>query len=85
MVNDILAEYFDIFIVIYLDDILIYSKTLEKYIRYIKTILDKLRPSKLLLGKEKYKFHKHEVDFLDFIVKRNGIKMDPEKIQKVQE
>ena len=84
IVNNILAEYLDIFAVIYLDDIFIYSKTLEKHIRYIKTILDKLRPSKLLLGKEKCEFHKHKVDFLGFIVGRNGIKIDPEKTQKVQ-
>ena len=85
IVNNILAKYFDIFAVIYLDDIFIYSKILEKYIRYIKTVFDKLRSSKLLLGKKKYEFHKHEVDFLGFIVEKNGIKMDLEKMQKIQE
>ena len=48
-------------------------------------ILDKFRPNKLLLGKKKYEFHKYKVDFLDFIVGKNGIKIDPEKIQRIQE
>ena len=84
MINNILAEYFDIFAVVYFNDIFIYSKILEKYIRYIKTVFDKLRPSKLLLGEEKCEFYKHEVDFLGFIVGKNGIKINPEKIQKIQ-
>ena len=71
MVNNTLAEYFDVFAVVYLDDILIYSKTLEKYIRHIKTILDKLRPSKKLdhkkigpffIKKQKGKLN-YELDF----------------------
>ena len=85
MINNILAEYFDIFTVVYLDDIFIYLKTLGEYIRYIKTVFNKLRPSKLLLEKKKCEFHKHEVDFLGFIVGKNRIKIDLEKIQKIQE
>ena len=84
MINDILAEYFDIFTVVYFDNIFIYSKILEEYIRYIKIVLNKFRSSKLLLGKEKCEFYKHKIDFLDFIVGKNGIKMDPEKTQKVR-
>ena len=85
MVNNILIKYLNIFAVAYFNDIFIYSKTLKKYIKYIKTVLDKFRPSKLLLGKKKYKFHKYEVNFLGFIVGKNGIKINPEKIQKIQE
>ena len=43
-------------------------------------VLDKLRPSKLLLEKKKYKFYKYKIEFLGFIVGRSGIKINPEKI-----
>ena len=79
-----MIKYLDIFAVIYFDDIFIYFKTLKKHIRYIKIIFNKLRPNKLLLGKKKYEFHKYKIDFLGFIVRKNGIKIDPEKTQKIQ-
>ena len=75
-----MIKYFDIFTVVYFDDIFIYSKILKEYIRYIKTVFNKFRSSKLLLEKEKYKFYKYKIDFLGFIVGRNGIKIDSEKI-----
>ena len=75
-----MIKYLDIFAVVYFDNIFIYSKILKEYIRYIKTVLDKFRPNKLLLGKKKYEFYKYKVDFLGFIVGKNGIKINPEKI-----
>ena len=80
-----MVKYFNIFVIVYFDNIFIYSKTLEKYIQYIKIIFDKFRPSKLLLEKEKYEFHKYKTDFLGFIIEKNKIKIDPEKTQKIQE
>ena len=51
--------------------------------KYIKIIFGKLASRKLIIKREKCDFYKHEVDFLGFVVGREGIKMDPTKIEKV--
>ena len=83
LMNDTLAEYLDVFVVAYLDDILIYSKTLKEHKQHVEAVLDKLLARKLLLNPEKCEFHKHQVDFLGFRVGRQGIQMDPGKISEV--
>ena len=76
MINDVLREYLDVFVIAYLDDILVYSKTLEEYRLYISRILEYLGIRDLRLKPEKYKFYIKEVNFLEFIVGRNGIRID---------
>jgi hypothetical protein len=85
MINEQLHEYLDIFIVAYLDDILVYSETLEEYVQYVKKVLDKLRTAGLLLKPEKCNFHKDEVTFLGYIVGKDGIRIDLSKIKVVLE
>ena len=77
-------EYLDIFILIYLNNILVYIKgILKEYIECIKKVLIKLLEYRLLLKLEKYKFYKIEVKFLGFIILREGIRPDPEKIRVI--
>ena len=80
MINDVLREYLDVFVVAYLDDILVYSKILEEYRLYISKVLECLEVRDLRLKLEKYKFYIEEVDFLGFIIGRNGIRIDPTKL-----
>jgi HD-GYP domain-containing protein (c-di-GMP phosphodiesterase class II) len=75
----------DIFVIIYLDDILIFLKTEEEYKKYIKKILKKLIDENLRIKTEKTEFHAKEVDFLGFIIGREGVKMDKKKIQAILE
>ena len=72
----------DIFIIIYFNDIFIYSKIFEEYVKYIKIILGKLALRKLIV-KKKCDFYKYKVDFLGFIIEREGIKIDSTKIEKI--
>ena len=81
--NDALYKYLDIFAIVYLDDILVYSKDKDKYIRYIKLILEKIRKYNLLLKPEKYKFHKEQVEFLGYIIRLYSIKIDQVKVTAV--
>ena len=83
LVNNTLAKYLDVFIIIYLDNILIYLKIFEKYVKYIKIILGKLVPRKLIVKGKKYDFYKYKVDFLGFIIKREEIKINSIKIEKI--
>ena len=85
MINDALREYLDVFVVAYLDDILVYSRILEEYQLYVSKVLEYLGVRDLRLKPEKYKFYKEEVDFLGFIIGRNGIRIDPAKLWAVKE
>ena len=83
LVNDVLREYLDVFCVAYLDDILIYSKTLEEHIEQVRKVLRALQQKSLLVKLEKCEFHKQSVRFLGYILTINGIKMDPKKVEAV--
>jgi hypothetical protein len=69
----------DVFVIIYLDDILIFSKTEEEHKEYVRKILKKLIDENLRIKTEKTEFHAKEVDFLGFIIGREGVKMDKKK------
>jgi hypothetical protein len=79
MMNDIFREYLNHFIVIYLDDILIYSKNEEEHEYHVRLILEKLQEQRLYAKQEKCLFHQSMVEFLDYIFSDNGISMDEKK------
>jgi Reverse transcriptase (RNA-dependent DNA polymerase)/RNase H-like domain found in reverse transcriptase/Integrase zinc binding domain/Chromo (CHRromatin Organisation MOdifier) domain len=85
-INHILTPYLDKDegVVVYLDDVLIYTKTLEKHKKIVKAILDIFEQNELYVDIEKSQFHRHEVAFLGHIIGTNGIKMDPSKIEAVK-
>jgi hypothetical protein len=83
LMNDTLHEYLDVFTVVYLDDILVYSKSREEHVRHVKLVLEKLKKNNLLLKPEKCDFHKQEVEFLGHLVGVDGVRMDPRKIDAV--
>jgi hypothetical protein len=86
VINKALHEYLDIFVTAYLDDVLVYSRgTLEEHIEHVKKVLRKLKECKLYLQPGKCEFHTKETDFLGFIISTEGVKMDPKKVQTVQE
>ena len=85
MINDALREHLDIFVIAYLDDILVYSKTLELHVDHVEIVLTCLAKRDLKLKPEKCEFHREEVDFLGFVVGRNGIRIDPAKLQAVKD
>ena len=85
MINDALREYLDIFVIIYLNDILIYSKTLKKHVKLVQKILTCLMKRNLRLKSKKCEFHKKEIDFLKFIVKKHSIKINSTKLKIVQD
>ena len=83
LINDALLGYLDIFCVAYLDDVLIFSKTYEEHVKHVKRVLQALKDHSLSVKIEKCEFHKTEVKFLGHIISREGIRMDPEKIEAV--
>lgn len=84
-VNDILREYLDVFIVVYLDDILIFSDNQEDHDEHVKLVLAKLKEHQLALKLEKCSFDQTTVSFLGFIISVDGISMDPSKVAAIKE
>jgi hypothetical protein len=85
LMNHILHPYLDKVVVAYLDDILIYSKTLEEHEEHVRTILAELRKHELYAKESKCEFFKRSVTFLGFIVTDQGIKVDPRKVAAAKE
>ena len=83
MINNTLYKYLDLTCIVYLNNILIYSKDKKSYIKYIKQVLDVLRSRDLKLKLEKYKFFKKEVKFLGYIVTTTKLKIDSKKVEAV--
>jgi hypothetical protein len=70
-------------IVIYLDNILIHSKTLVENIATTHKVLEILRENHLFLKPEKCLFHKTEIPYLGLIICEDSIKMDPKKVERI--
>ena len=86
LINDILREYLDDFVIAYLDDIMIYTKgILEEHQDHVRKVLHKLQEKDMRLKREKCEFHKQEVEFLGMIISGKEVKMDPEKLKAIQE
>ena len=83
--NSIFTSELDIFLVIYLDDLLIFSKSQESHIEHVKTVLQKLRENHLFLKPEKCSFHSDRIEFLGYEISPDGLKMSPSKISSIRE
>jgi len=85
LVNNVLRDCLDVYVVAYLDDILIYSQTLGEHEKHVADVLQRLLDHDLQVKPKKCEFHKEEVEFLGHIVGRNGIRMSDTKIKTVIE
>lgn len=85
MINQVLREYLDIFVVAYLDDILIYSPTLELHKEHVRKVLQKLQDAKLLVEPAKSFWHVQEVDYLGYTIAPGQIKMQKDKVKAILE
>ena len=83
-INDCLREYLDIFCTAYLDDILVYSNSLEEHILHVQKVLDALQRNKVFLKPEKCEFHTQSTTYLGLVIEPTGIKMDQKKLEAVK-
>ena len=81
--NSVLAEYIDDFVIVFIDDILIYSHDEAQHTQHVKLVLNKLREAQLHANMAKCCFYQHSIEFLGHIVSGDGITMDPKKVQAV--
>ena len=84
-INKILAEKLDIFVIVYLDDILIYTEDPgQPYVDAVCWVLEQFRKHGLFANLKKCRFHQEEVRLLGFVVSSQGIRMEEERIEEVK-
>ena len=85
-VNKILAEKLDVFVIVYLDDILIYTEDPgQPHVDAVRWVLDQLRKYSLFANLKKCRFYQDEIYFLGYVVSSKGIGMEAERIEVVKE
>lgn len=85
LINDVLRDMLNRFVFVYLDDILIFSRTPQEHIQHVKLVLQRLLENRLFVKAEKCEFHVPSVRFLGFVVEKGQSKTDPAKIRAVVE
>ena len=83
LMNRVFQPYLDQFVVVFIDDILMYSKDRESHDTHIRVVLETLRKEQLYAKLSQFKFWLTEVSFLGHIVSEEGIQVDPKKIEVV--
>ncbi|XP_041434034.1 uncharacterized protein LOC121398794 [Xenopus laevis] len=85
LVNDIFRDLLGWFVVVYLDDILIFSSNLFSHRAHVREVLSRLRQNHLYAKLEKCLFEVSAVPFLGYIISQTGLEMEPTKVQAIQQ
>ncbi|GKF09832.1 putative reverse transcriptase domain-containing protein [Tanacetum coccineum] len=84
LMNRVCRPYPDKFVIVFIDDILIYSKTQEEHVEHLRLLLELLKKEKLYAKFSKCEFWLREVQFLGHVINGNGIYVDPSKIEAIK-
>jgi hypothetical protein len=84
LMNDIFREYLDKFVVVYLDDILIYSRTKEEHLEHVRLILQTLRKHQLYAKAKKCELFRKKVEYTGHFITEEGIMVDPRKVDAIK-
>lgn len=84
LMTEVLRPFLGEFIVVYLDDILVYSGSLELHLTYLRMLFEVLRKQKLYGNLEKCAFLMKEMSFLGFVIGKEGIRADPAKVEAIK-
>ena len=83
LINDVLRDMLNKFVFVYLDDILIFSRSKQEHVHHVQTVLQRLLENSLFVKAEKCVFHAPSVSFLGYIIGRDRMEMDPAKVSAV--
>ena len=85
LMNSVMMPFLDQFVVVYLDDILVYSKSKEEHLAHLRAVFDKLREEKLYAKESKCEFARGSIEYLGHIISAEGVRMDPAKLSTLSE
>ena len=80
VMNDVFRSFIDDFVIVYLDDILVFSKTWEEHVVHVKKKLDVLRKEKLYVKMSKCEFARTSLVYLGHIIGGDHLRVDPTKV-----
>jgi hypothetical protein len=83
LMNKVFIEYLDKFVVVFIDDILVYSKTEEEHEEHLRLVLEKLRANQLYAKFSKCEFWLTQVVFLGHVISVGRVSVDPGKVRDV--
>lgn len=83
LMTEVFRQHLDDFVLVFFDDILVYSKTTEEHQQHVRQILELLRQNQLYAKRSKCTFFTEKVDYLGFIISKDGVSTDPSKIEAV--
>ena len=84
MINDIFRDSLDEGVIAYMDDILIYSETIEEHVSLVRRVMERLRKARLCVSIKKSTFHQRQVEFLGYLISDKGISMTEAKVEEMK-
>ncbi|KAK3515960.1 hypothetical protein QTP86_004678 [Hemibagrus guttatus] len=85
LINGVFQDILGKWVIAYIDDILVYSTSLEEHVRHVREVLSRLQRHRLFVKLEKCEFHQSPMSFLGYVITRQGVEMDVSKVQAVTE
>jgi transposase InsO family protein len=84
-INKALVGLLDVVCIVYLDDILIFSKDEEEHEKHVRLVLERLRQAQLFVNLDKSRFHERQCEYLGYLVTPEGIKLDEKRVKTIQD
>lgn len=81
LINEVLYEHQYKGVLVYWEDILMYTETMEEYVKLVRAVLEKLQKTQLYMKLSKCNFHKNSLDYMGYRISKVGIEMDPGKVR----
>jgi glutaminase len=85
LMNNILSKFLDKFVLVFIDDILVYSKNREEHEEHLRLVLQVLREHQLYVKLNKCDFFQKQIHYLGHVLSKEGVAVDPNKIRSIME